>query len=165
MLCIKIFFYIIKHFICRMLIIISTLVEYIRKKSCMLQEKTKLRSFDNSGARWVKCIRVIGKKKKFGFIGDLLAVIVQSFKFKKKLIKKKIYYGLIVSMKSRLFRKNGLIIKSDSNRIVLLAKENLQFLGTRIYGPIYKEIVMITDKKKRRTQCYAKVIAYARGLI
>jgi ribosomal protein L14 len=53
-------------------------------------------------------------------------------------------------MKVRLYRKDGIIIKSDYNRVVLLAPENLKFLGTRIYGPIYKEIVNITDKKKKK---------------
>lgn len=59
----------------------------------MLQKGTKLRPVDNTGVRWVKCIRVIGKNKKYGTVGDLLAVVVQSFKKKitisKKLVKKK----------------------------------------------------------------------------
>jgi large subunit ribosomal protein L14 len=131
----------------------------------MLQKETKLRPYDNAGIRLVKCIRVLGKSKNFGFVGDLLAVVIQKFKAKKKLKKKKIYYGLIISMKVSLYRKDGIIIKSDYNRIVLLAAENLKFLGTRIYGPIYKEIINITDKKKKKTQKYAKVVSYARGII
>jgi large subunit ribosomal protein L14 len=131
----------------------------------MLQKETKLRPYDNAGTRLVKCIRVLGKSKNFGFVGDVLAVVIQKFKAKKKLKKKKIYYGLIISMKVPLYRKDGIIIKSAYNRIVLLAPENLKFLGTRIYGPIYKEIVNITDKKKKHTQKYAKVISYARGII
>ena len=68
-------------------------------------------------------------------------------------------------MKVPLYRKDGIIIKSDLNRIVILAPENLKFLGTRIYGPIYKEIVNITDKKKKQAQKYAKVISYAGAII
>lgn len=131
----------------------------------MLQKETKLRPYDNAGIRLVKCIRVIGKNRKFGYVGDLLAVVIQKFKLKKKLKKKKIYYGLIISMKVPLCRKDGIIIKSFYNRIVLLAPENLKFLGTRIYGPIYKEIINITDKKKKKTQKYGKVVSYARGII
>jgi large subunit ribosomal protein L14 len=131
----------------------------------MLQKETKLRPYDNAGIRLVKCIRVLGKSRNFGFVGDLLAVFIQKFKVKKKLKKKKIYYGLIISMKVPLCRKDGTIIKSDHNRIVLLAPDNLKFLGTRIYGPIYKEIVNITDKKKKKTQKYAKVVSYARAII
>jgi large subunit ribosomal protein L14 len=131
----------------------------------MLQKETKLRPYDNAGIRSVKCIRVLGKSRTFGFVGDLLAVVIQKFKAKKKLKRKKIYYGLVISMKVRLYRKDGIIIKSDYNRVVLLAPENLKFLGTRIYGPIYKEIVNITDKKKKKTQKYAKVVSYARGII
>jgi large subunit ribosomal protein L14 len=131
----------------------------------MLQKETKLRPYDNAGIRLVKCIRVLGKSRNFGFVGDLVAVVIQKFKVKKKLKKKKIYYGLVISMKVPLCRKDGIIIKSAYNRIVLLASENLKFLGTRIYGPIYKEIVNITDKKKKSTQKYAKVVSYARGIV
>jgi large subunit ribosomal protein L14 len=128
----------------------------------MLQKETKLRPYDNAGIRSVKCIRVLGKSRIFGYVGDLLAVIIQKFKSKKKLKKKKIYYGLIISMKTPLYRKDGIIIKSDYNRVVLLSTENLKFLGTRIYGPIYKEIVNIMDKK---TQKYAKIVSYAKAII
>ena len=119
-------------------------------KKFMLQKESKLRPCDNAGVRWVKCVRVIGKSKSFGYVGELLAVVIQKFKLKKKLVKKKIYYGLVISMKTPLYRKDGIIIRSDLNRMVLLSSENLQFLGTRIYGPIYKEIVNITDKKKKK---------------
>ena len=68
-------------------------------------------------------------------------------------------------MKTRLVRKDGIIIKSDLNRIVLLSADNLQFLGTRIYGPIYKEIGGLTDNKKKNTQRYSKVVAYAKGIL
>jgi large subunit ribosomal protein L14 len=131
----------------------------------MLQKESKLRPSDNSGVRWVKCLRVIGKSKTFGYVGELLAVVIQKFKLKKKLIKKKIYYGLIISMKTPIYRKDGIILKSSFNRIVLLSSDSLQFLGTRIYGPIYKEIVNITDKKKKKTQKFAKIISYAKGII
>jgi large subunit ribosomal protein L14 len=131
----------------------------------MLQRESKLKPYDNSGVYWVKCIRVIGKSKSFGYVGELLSVVIQKFRLKKKLVKKKIYYGLIISMKRPLLRKDGIIIKSFSNRIVLLSPENLQFLGTRIYGPIYKEIVNITDKKKKKTQKFAKIVSYAKGII
>lgn len=131
----------------------------------MLQKETKLRPCDNSGVRWVKCIRVIGKSKSFGYVGELLAIVIQKFKIKKKLVKKKIYYGLIISMKVPLLRKDGVILKSELNRIVLLSPEKLNFLGTRIYGPIYKEIVNLTDKKRKKTQKFAKVVSYAQGII
>jgi large subunit ribosomal protein L14 len=131
----------------------------------MLQKESKLRPSDNSGVRWVKCLRVIGKSKIFGYVGELLAVVIQKFKLKKKLIKKKIYYGLIISMKTPIYRKDGIILKSSFNRIVLLSRDSSQFLGTRIYGPIYKEIVNITDKKKKKTQKFAKIISYAKGIV
>lgn len=127
----------------------------------MLQKETTLRPVDNAGVRWVKCVKIVGKEKKYGIVGDLLLVLIQSFKEQKDLVKKKIYCGLIISMKSFLYRADGTYIRSDYNRIVMLARESLKFLGTRIYGPIYKEIRSITDKKKKQTQKYPKVVSYA----
>jgi large subunit ribosomal protein L14 len=131
----------------------------------MLQKETKLRPVDNAGVRSVKCIHVVGKKQKYGSIGDLLLVLIKKFKFKKKLIRKKIYYGLIISLKYPTTRKDGIILKSDYNTIVLLSTDNCKFLGTRIYGPVYKEIRDITDKTKKRIQKYPKVVAYAKSIL
>jgi ribosomal protein L14 len=68
-------------------------------------------------------------------------------------------------MRSSLYRKDGIIIKSDFNKIVILALDSFKFLGTRIYGPIYKEIRAITDKKKKKTHKYPKIISYAKSII
>lgn len=75
------------------------------------------------------------------------------------------YYGLVITMKTLLARPDGIYIKADFNRIVLIAKDSLKFLGTRIYGPIYKEIRYITDKKKKKTQIFPKVVSYAKSVI
>jgi large subunit ribosomal protein L14 len=131
----------------------------------MLQKETKVRTVDNTGVRWVKCIRILGKQKKYATIGDLLLVFIQSFRFKKNIEKKKMYYGLVITMKTLLARPDGIYIKADFNRIVLIAKDSLKFLGTRIYGPIYKEIRYITDKKKKKTQIFPKVVSYAKSVI
>jgi large subunit ribosomal protein L14 len=114
----------------------------------MLFRSMKLRPVDNTGAKVVKCIRIISKTKKYAVVGDLLGVVVKKFRFQKKLVKKVIYYGLIISMRSLLLRPDGIRIKSDKNRIVLLSNK-LQFLGTRIYGPIYKEVRNIYVGKGR----------------
>lgn len=108
----------------------------------------KLKPVDNTGAKVVKCVRIISKTKKFGVVGDLLGVVVKSFRMRKKLVKKTIYYGLVLSMRSSLYRLDGIRIKSNQNRIVLLSDKG-QFLGTRIYGPIYKEVRSIFIGKGR----------------
>ena len=68
------------------------LVGNIRKK-LMLQKETKLKPCDNSGIHHVKCIRVIGKSKLLGFVGDLLAVVIQKLKKKNLLWVNNFYEG------------------------------------------------------------------------
>ena len=131
----------------------------------MIYKGMKLRPVDNTGAKIVKCIRVISKTKKYGSVGDLLGVMIKRFRMKKKLIKKTIYYGLILSIKSLLYRPDGIRIKSSKNRIVLLS-DKCQFLGTRIYGPIYKEVRSIyIGKGRHRRWRYDKVVSCARKVL
>lgn len=73
----------------------------------MLFKDSKIKPVDNTGAKLVKCIRIVHKTKKYGTVGDLLAVIVKKFKKKKKLIKKTIYYGLLISIKAPIIRLDG----------------------------------------------------------
>jgi ribosomal protein L14 len=73
----------------------------------MLFVGTKLKPVDNAGVKQVKCIRIISKTKKYAQVGDLLGVVVKKFKMKKKLVKKIMYYGLVISMKAYLKRIDG----------------------------------------------------------
>jgi len=128
----------------------------------MLQKETKIINADNTGVKLLKCINIKGNKK-YGLIGDLLSIVVNKFRMKKKLLKKHIYYGLVISTISYLYRLEGIFIKSDSNRLVILNKDK-QFLGTRIYGPIYKEIRRIVDGKKKIIR-YEKVVSLSKKTI
>jgi large subunit ribosomal protein L14 len=128
----------------------------------MLQKETKIVNSDNTGVKLLKCINIKGNKK-YGLIGDLLSIVVNKFRMKKKLLKKHIYYGLVISTISYLYRLEGIFIKSDSNRLVILNKDK-QFLGTRIYGPIYKEIRRIVDGKKKIIR-YEKVVSLSKKTI
>jgi large subunit ribosomal protein L14 len=84
---------------------------------------------------------------------------------KKKLVKKIMYYGLVISMKAYLKRIDGTWMRSTANRIVLLSNK-VQFLGTRIYGPIYKEIRNIfVGKGRYRRWKYDKIVSYAKKVI
>lgn len=65
-------------------------------------------------------------------------------------------------MKASLIRKDGIIVKCDLNRLALLASDSLKFLGTRLDGPIYREIGFIEEKKAKR---YAKILAYADSIL
>ena len=128
----------------------------------MLQKETKIINSDNTGVKLLKCINVRGNKK-YGMIGDLLNVVVNKFRMKKKLLKKQIYYGLVISTVIQSYRLDGIFIKSDFNRILVLSKDK-QFLGTRIYGPIYKEIRYLVDGKKKLVR-YEKIVSLAKKTI
>ena len=105
----------------------------------MLFKGCILKPSDNSGIKTVRCIRIINKTKNYGSVGDLLGVMIKSFKKQKKLLKKTMYYGLIVSTKAAIIRIEGTRLICDYNRIVLLSTKE-QVLSTRLFGPIYKEI-------------------------
>ena len=131
----------------------------------MLFKGCILKPSDNSGIKTVRCIRIINKTKVYGSVGDLLGVMIKSFKKQKKLLKKTMYYGLIVSTKAAIIRIEGTKIVCDYNRIVLLSNKE-QILSTRLFGPIYKEIRNnFVGKGRYRRWRYDKVVSYAKKVI
>lgn len=125
----------------------------------MIKKESIVYSADNSGAKFLKCIDILNKKKSVAVIGDTVLVSVKNFVHRKKLKKKSIYFGLLVTTKQYTHRIDGSIIKFCSNRVLVFSKQ-FKFLGTRIYGGISKDIRVklnsgILDKKK-----YQKVISY-----
>lgn len=95
---------------------------------------------DNSGVKFVKCLKVLhNKPKNPGKIGDLIIVNIQSIKTFSKIKRKEIYKAIIVRLKWRLKRKDGSYIKFTKNSVVLLNNKNLP-IGTRIFGPLCKEL-------------------------
>jgi len=133
----------------------------------MIFSGTKLKVADNSGAKLVKCIKVLGLGlKKSGFIGDLLLVTIK--KVGKKRIKKKIiYHGLLVMVKQQVIRKDGSIVKFAQNRVLLFSIDETKnkFLGTRLYGGIMKELKFQIYKNKKEKQKYFKIISYANSIL
>lgn len=131
----------------------------------MIYKDMKLKPVDNTGAKIVKCIRIISKTKKYGKVGDVIGIMVQKFKMRKKLVKRVLYFGLIISTRGVIYRLDGSRIKSDKNRIVLLDSKE-QFLGTRLYGPIYKEIRNIfVGKGRHRRWKYDRIVSCAKKVI
>ena len=106
----------------------------------MLFKQTKnFRIADNSGAIKVKCIGLFhGSRNKVAGLNDWILITVKKYNPKKKIKKKIIYFGLIISVRYNTNRKDGSILKFDYNRILLFSKDQ-KFLGTRVYGPICKE--------------------------
>jgi large subunit ribosomal protein L14 len=123
----------------------------------MIQRESLLKCVDNSGAAIVKCIYVQGGSRvRFAKLGNYIKCSVQEFEFKKKVAKKQVYGGLIVGTKVKTRRLDGTFIKSDNNRCVLMAKDADKFLGTRVSGPIPREIRGGSNEIK-----YKQLIGYA----
>ena len=106
----------------------------------MIQAGTKLKVADNTGAKLIECITVLGHKKgKKASIGDVITASVK-FAIPRGTVKKKeVVRAVIVRTKKELRRNDGSYIKFDENAAVIIDKENNP-RGTRIFGPIPREI-------------------------
>lgn len=127
----------------------------------MLQIGSHLVRADNSGVKLMKCVRIPGGSfQKTAGLGQLIRVCIKRLdRSKKKVQKKKIYNALVVAVKNRTRRKDGTFVKFDKNRALILSDQN-KFLGTRVYGPLCKEIRGGIKEVK-----YRKIIAYSGGTI
>ena len=126
----------------------------------MIQQQTIIKVFDNSGAKTVKCIKVLGGfKKKYAKLGDVIIVSIQQLRNKSKktskVKKKEIYQALIIRTKTKYFKKDGLQTNFLENAVVLMNKQGNP-ISTRIIGPIPKFL------KKKKLQ---KFINISSGLI
>ncbi|MEX1013777.1 MAG: 50S ribosomal protein L14 [Candidatus Paceibacterota bacterium] len=105
----------------------------------MIQERSILKVADNSGAKSVRCFRVLGgTKRRYARIGDLIVASVQTAEPRKQVKKKDIVRAVIVRQKQNYRRKDGSYIKFDDNAVVIVDKNEPK--GTRIFGPIPREV-------------------------
>lgn len=106
----------------------------------MIQMQTRLSAADNSGARSVMCIKVLGgSKRRYAGIGDIIKVTVKDAIPRGKVKKGEIYNAVVVRTTKGVRRPDGSSIRFDSNAAVLLDKQN-QPIGTRIFGPVTREL-------------------------
>ena len=108
----------------------------------MIQERSVLRVADNSGAKIVRCFRVLGgSRKRYARVGDTIVASVQIAEPRNKLnIKKKdVVKAVIVRSKTAMRRPDGSYVRFDENAVILLDAKN-QPRGTRVFGPIPKEL-------------------------
>jgi large subunit ribosomal protein L14 len=106
----------------------------------MIQENTRLNVADNSGAKKVQCIRVIGgSRRKYGSIGDIIVVSVKSAIPNSQVKKGQVSRAVIVRTKKEIRRKDGSYIRFDENAAVLLDNQG-EPQGTRIFGPVAREL-------------------------
>jgi large subunit ribosomal protein L14 len=109
----------------------------------MVNKQTKLKIVDNSGAKIIKVFHLFGytSTQNYSKIGDLVLGSVVKFKANKKVEKKQLCKVLIITTKKSIFRKNGNFIRFDENRGIVVS-DMKKVLGTRIFGPLSKEIKM-----------------------
>lgn len=106
----------------------------------MIQMETVLDVADNSGAKHVKCIKVLGgSKRKYAGIGDVIVVAVKDAIPNGKVKKGDVARAVIVRTAKEVRRKDGSYIRFDSNSAVLINKEN-EPVGSRIFGPVAREL-------------------------
>ncbi len=105
----------------------------------MIQEETNLDVADNTGARSVRCFRLIGQRKTYAHIGDLIRVAVKEAQPTGMVKKGQVCRAIIVRTKQPIRRPDGSAVRFDTNAVVLV-DEKLNPLGTRIFGPVAREL-------------------------
>ena len=106
----------------------------------MIQMQTVLDAADNSGARRVQCIKVLGgSKRRYAGVGDVIKVSVKDAIPRGKVKKGEIYNAVVVRTRKGVRRQDGSLIRFDRNAAVLLNNQ-LQPIGTRIFGPVTREL-------------------------
>jgi large subunit ribosomal protein L14 len=107
---------------------------------------------DNSGARKIMCIKVLGgSKRRYAHIGDVVKVSIKEAIPRGKVKKGDVYNAVVVRTRKGVRRRDGSLIRFDSNAAVLLDKQ-LQPIGTRIFGPVTREL---------RTERFMRIVSLA----
>ena len=106
----------------------------------MIQMQSVLEAADNSGARRVMCIKVLGgSKRRYARVGDVIKVSVKDAIPRGKVKKGEVYNAVVVRTKKGVRRPDGSLIRFDGNAAVLL-NAKLEPIGTRIFGPVTREL-------------------------
>ena len=118
----------------------------------MIQAETNLEVADNSGARRVQCIKVLGgSKRKYASVGDVIVVTVKEAIPRGRVKKGEVLHAVVVRTAKDIQRQDGSAIRFDSNAAVLINKQG-EPIGTRIFGPVTREL---------RSKQYMKIVSLA----
>jgi len=118
----------------------------------MIQAETNLDVADNSGARRVQCIKVLGgSKRRFASVGDVIVVSVKEAIPRGRVKKGEVVQAVVVRTSKDVHRSDGSAIRFDRNAAVLINKQG-EPIGTRIFGPVTREL---------RAKKYMKIISLA----
>ena len=122
----------------------------------MIQMQSNLFVADNSGARKIQCIKVLGgSKRRFASIGDIIVVSIKDAIPRSKVKKGEVFKAVVVRTKKDFGRADGTSIRFDKNAAVLLDKQE-EPIATRIFGPVTREL---------RTKKFMKIISLAPEVI
>ena len=122
----------------------------------MIQSETRLTVADNSGAKELYCIKVLGgSRRKYAGIGDIITCSVKEAIPNSKVSKGDIVQAVIVRTKKEISRPDGSMIRFDDNSAVVLAKSN-EPVGTRIFGPVAREL---------RAKRFMKIVSLAPDVV
>jgi|TARA_B110000503_G_scaffold128421_1_gene199427 large subunit ribosomal protein L14 len=105
----------------------------------MIQPQTFLRVADNSGAKKIMCIRVLGSNRKYGSVGDVIIGVVKDSTPNLLVKRSDVVRAVIVRTKYTISRRDGSKLRFDDNASVIINKENNP-RGTRVFGPIAREL-------------------------
>jgi large subunit ribosomal protein L14 len=118
----------------------------------MIQQETRLTVCDNSGAKEILCIRVLGgSRKRYAHVGDIIVATVKQANPGGTVKKKSVVKAIVVRTRNQVHRKDGSTIKFDDNAAVIVGDDK-QLRGTRIFGPVPREL---------RDMGYAKIVSLA----
>ncbi|MDR0716924.1 MAG: 50S ribosomal protein L14 [Azoarcus sp.] len=118
----------------------------------MIQMQSRLNVADNTGARSVMCIKVLGgSKRRYATVGDIIKVTVKDAAPRGRVKKGDIYNAVVVRTAKGVRRPDGSLIKFDGNAAVLL-NNKLEPIGTRIFGPVTREL---------RSERFMKIVSLA----
>ena len=119
----------------------------------MIQEQTMLNVADNSGARRVMCIKVLGgSHRRYAGVGDIIKITIKEAIPRGKVKKGDVLKAVVVRTKKGVRRPDGSVICFDGNACVILNNNSEQPIGTRIFGPVTREL---------RTEKFMKIISLA----
>jgi len=119
----------------------------------MIQHMTMLKVADNTGAKKLMCIRVLGGyRKRYARIGDIITVTVKEAAPRGMVKKGEVLQAVIVRQRKEMRRKDGTYVRFDDNAAVIIDKKNKEPRGTRIFGPVAREL---------RQKGYNKIISLA----
>jgi large subunit ribosomal protein L14 len=119
----------------------------------MIQQETRLMAADNSGARSLLCIRVLGGSgRRYAGVGDIIVASVKTANPQGGVARKSVVKAVIVRTRAPIRRKDGSYIRFDDNAAVLLGEDNKSPRGTRIFGPVPREL---------RRKGYSRIVSLA----